>query len=140
MNANVLLTTAQLLLLLIAGTLCHGDEKQGIKPGYSISLTVYNSLLNTNLTFTIQMPYRGNLLGAMRRLEMSNEHFKFETLSDINYGTYLESVNGLSGNTMEHTYWVVLVQHADGTITKPDVDIGCFIPSANDYVILKYTK
>ncbi|KAJ8280576.1 hypothetical protein GJAV_G00056440 [Gymnothorax javanicus] len=87
MNANVL-TTTQLLLLLIAGTLCHGDEKQGIEPGYSISLTVYNSLLNTNLTFSTEMAYRGILVGAMRRIEMDNDSFKFETTDDPNYGIF----------------------------------------------------
>ncbi|XP_071771704.1 transcobalamin-1-like [Centroberyx gerrardi] len=84
--------------------------------------------------------YRGILLGVLKRLQDSNKDFKFTYTEDLNYGPYLESVNGLAGNPEEHTYWELLVKTTEGEIIRPDVGIGCYIPKANEQIILKYTK
>ena len=39
----------------------------------------------------------------------------------MDYGPFLESVNGLAGNTTEHTYWQVLARTMDGKIMPTDV-------------------
>uniref|UniRef100_A0A667X036 Transcobalamin-like C-terminal domain-containing protein n=1 Tax=Myripristis murdjan TaxID=586833 RepID=A0A667X036_9TELE len=107
---------------------------------YPIDVLVMNSLLNTpNVTYSTHVVYRGILLGALRRLQDSNSDFKFTYTEDPNYGPYLESVNGLAGNNKDKTYWELQVKTTDGNITRPDVGIGCYIPSANDQIILRYT-
>ena len=39
----------------------------------------------------------------------------------MDYGPFLESVNGLAGNATEHTYWQVLARTMDGKIMPTDV-------------------
>ncbi|KAI1893786.1 hypothetical protein AGOR_G00127250 [Albula goreensis] len=131
---TALLSTA--LLLLVSGTLSDG----GISDGYPIHLTVYNSLsAEANKTYQIETAYRGILIGAMTTLREQDSSFKFTFTEDRNYGPYLVSVNGVAGNNEDHTYWELLAESANGTIIRPDVGIGCFIPSPNQHVILKYT-
>lgn len=76
-------------------------------------------------------------------------------------------MNGLAGNDYERTYWELLVESPDGNITRPDVGkfdllaisaislswsspaavlivtcfagIGCYIPNANEKIILNFT-
>ncbi|KAF4085901.1 hypothetical protein AMELA_G00100590 [Ameiurus melas] len=106
-----------------------------------ISLVVYNSLTNKkNLTFTTDIAYRGILLGAMRKIQAATNKFRFTIHEDPNYGPFLVSVNGLAGNSAEHTYWELLVKLQNYTIIRPDVGVGCYIPNPNDTVILKFTK
>uniref|UniRef100_A0A672II09 Uncharacterized protein n=1 Tax=Salarias fasciatus TaxID=181472 RepID=A0A672II09_SALFA len=59
--------------------------------------------------------------------------------SNPDYGAYLESVNGLAGSSEDHTYWELLVKLVNGTTVRPDVGIGCYIPSENEQVILNFT-
>ncbi len=93
---------------------------------------------------------------------------RFTYSEDQNYGPYLESVNGVAGNDKDQTYWQLLKEAQDGTVTELDVGkytmkmfislkilqciklqytiwiffagIGCYIPSANETIILKFTK
>ena len=44
----------------------------------------------------------------------------FTSSEHIDYGAYLESVNGLFGNDQDRTYWELLVKRAN-TIIRPDV-------------------
>ncbi|XP_017347045.1 transcobalamin-1 [Ictalurus punctatus] len=112
-----------------------------IQKPYPISLLVYNSLTNQkNLTFTTDIAYRGILLGAMRKIQEADNDFKFTVEENTDYGPYLVSVNGVAGNNAEHTYWELLVKLQDGTIIRPDVGVGCYIPNPHDTVILKFTK
>ncbi|KAI5620759.1 transcobalamin like precursor [Silurus asotus] len=105
----------------------------------SISLMVYNSITNKkNLTFTTDIAYRGILLGAMRKIQAATK--KFTIKEDPNYGPFLVSVNGLAGNSTDHTYWQLLVKLSNGTLIIPDVGVGCYIPNPQDTVILKFTK
>ncbi|KAG9348254.1 hypothetical protein JZ751_001989 [Albula glossodonta] len=114
--ATALLSTA--LLLLVSGTLSDG----GIWNGYPIHLTVYNSLsAEANMTYQIEIAYRGILIGAMTTLREQDSSFKFTFTEDRNYGPYLVSVNGVAGNNEDHTYWELLAESADGTIIRPDV-------------------
>ncbi|KAM7399825.1 hypothetical protein PAMP_019069 [Pampus punctatissimus] len=133
MMMSALLSAA--LLLLLPGTLTLEN-----KP-VPIEVVVVNSLLSKpEVTYSTQGVYRGILLGAMRKLMESNASFKFTYTEDPNYGPYLESVNGVAGNDKEHTYWELLVKTTDGKIIRPDVGIGCYIPSANEKIILNFAK
>ncbi|KAG8002288.1 hypothetical protein GBF38_012734 [Nibea albiflora] len=134
MTAPVLLSAAMLLLLL-PGSLTEG------RSSVPIDVVVENSLENTPpVTFSTHVVYRGILLGALKQLMDSNSNFKFTYTEDPNYGPYLESVNGVAGNDKDHTYWELLVKTQDGKIIRPDVGIGCYIPSANEQIVLKFTK
>ncbi|KAM9852809.1 cobalamin binding intrinsic factor-like [Aulostomus maculatus] len=133
MMVPALLSAALLMLLPGALTLDSGPV--------TIDLLVENTLLGIPpVTYSTHVAYRGILLGAMTRLMKSNSDFKFTFSNDPNYGPYLESVNGVAGNDEDHTYWQLLVKKADGKIIAPDVGIGCYIPSANEQIILKFTK
>ncbi|XP_041669312.1 transcobalamin beta a isoform X2 [Cheilinus undulatus] len=92
------------------------------------------------VTFSTDVFPRGILLGGLRRLMASNGDFKFSYKEDPNYGPFLESVNGVAGNNNDHTYWELLVKTPDGEIKRPDVGIGCYIPSPNEKIILKFSK
>uniref|UniRef100_A0A672IBU4 Uncharacterized protein n=1 Tax=Salarias fasciatus TaxID=181472 RepID=A0A672IBU4_SALFA len=106
-----------------------------------IEVVVENRLLGTTpVVHTSHVKYRGILLGALRRLMESNMDFKFTYTEDPDYGPYLESVNGLAGNDEDHTYWELLVKKPDGTTVRPDVGIGCYIPSENEQIILNFTR
>ncbi|XP_044058825.1 transcobalamin-1-like [Siniperca chuatsi] len=123
------------LLLLLPGTLTEQSES------ISIDVVVENSLLGTApVTFSTRVVYRGILLGALKRLMDSNANFKFTYTEDPNYGPYLESVNGVAGSNKDRTYWELLVRTPYGKIIRPDVGIGCYIPGANEQIILKFTK
>nr|XP_020474716.1 gastric intrinsic factor-like [Monopterus albus] len=129
------LLSAAILLLLLPGTLTGSGT---LSP---LDVVVENSLTDAPLlNYTTHVAYRGILLGALKRLVDSNASFNFTYTENLNYGPYLESVNDVAGNDEEHTYWQLLVQSADGKITAPDVGIGCYIPSANEKIILKFTK
>uniref|UniRef100_A0A3Q1B0A9 Transcobalamin-like C-terminal domain-containing protein n=1 Tax=Amphiprion ocellaris TaxID=80972 RepID=A0A3Q1B0A9_AMPOC len=130
------LLSAALMLLLLSGTSWAVDRKPA-----PITVVVENTLLGTApLTYTTDVvAYRGILLGALNRLMSSNQNFKFTYTEDPNYGPYLESVNGVAGNDKDHTYWELLVKKSDGQIIRPNVGIGCYIPSKNDQIILRFT-
>ncbi|XP_051253735.1 transcobalamin-1-like [Dicentrarchus labrax] len=129
------LLSAALLLLLLPGSLTEKNEP------VPIDVVVVNSLLDTPpVTFSTHVVKRGILLGALKRLMDSNANFKFTYTENPNYGPYLESVNGLAGNDKDHTYWELLVNTQDGKIIRPNVGIGCYIPSANEKIILNFTK
>uniref|UniRef100_A0A673ZM36 Transcobalamin-like C-terminal domain-containing protein n=1 Tax=Salmo trutta TaxID=8032 RepID=A0A673ZM36_SALTR len=125
------------LLLLVSGILT--EKEYGSKP---INLTIVNSIANApNETYSADIVFRGILLGAMRRLQQTNADFKFTYRDDLNYGPFLESVNGVAGDNAEHTYWELLVQTGkNGSVIRPDVGIGCYIPEQNDHIILNFTK
>ncbi|XP_035479526.1 transcobalamin-1 isoform X1 [Scophthalmus maximus] len=126
-------SAALLLLLLLPGTLTQDPVP--------IDVVVENSLSgNKPLTYTTHVAYRGILIGALKRLMDSNENFKFTYTEDPNYGPYLKSVNGLAGSDKDRTYWELLVKTPDGKITRPNVGIGCYIPSKNEKIILKFSK
>ncbi|XP_034556211.1 transcobalamin-1-like [Notolabrus celidotus] len=135
MMKTLALLSAALMLLLLPGTL---TQESQVAP---IDVVVENSLLGSApATFSTHVVYRGILLGALKRLMASNGDFKFTYTEDLNYGPYLESVNGLAGNDKERTYWELLVKTPDGIIKRPDVGIGCYIPSANEQIILRFSK
>ncbi|KAF3847226.1 hypothetical protein F7725_020254 [Dissostichus mawsoni] len=63
----------------------------------------------------------------------------FTYTEDPNYGPYLQSVNGLKGNTKDRTYWELLVEKANETVSL-NVGIGCYIPIKNDQIILNFKE
>ncbi|XP_018518530.1 transcobalamin-1-like [Lates calcarifer] len=133
MMMPALSSAALLLLLLLPGTLTESH------PPVSISVVVESP--NTKpVTYTTHVVFRGILLGALKRLMNSNANFKFTYTEDPNYGPYLESVNGVAGSAEDHTYWELLVETPDDKTIRPDVGIGCYIPSANDKIILRFSK
>ncbi|KAL6470964.1 hypothetical protein MHYP_G00196140 [Metynnis hypsauchen] len=126
--------------LLFAFELASSAYNSDIKDTYSISLVVYNSLKkDKNLTYTVDIAYRGILLGAMKKLQDTST-FRFTTTEDPNYGPFLVSVNGVPGIPADHTYWELLAQLKNGTTIRPDVGVGCYIPNPDDMIILKFRK
>ncbi|KAJ7990452.1 hypothetical protein DPEC_G00300460 [Dallia pectoralis] len=122
------------LLLLVPGILSLATAKKD-----QIHLKIYNSISHgPNVTYTLDIAFRGILLGAMNNLQ-KDDRLRFSYTEDPNYGPFLVRVNGLAGNNTEHTYWQLLVKRGK-TIIIPDVGIGCFIPKPGDTVILKFTK
>ncbi|KAF6716809.1 hypothetical protein FQA47_021050 [Oryzias melastigma] len=103
-----------------------------------ITIVVKNSILNEEeKTYKTFVADGGILIGAMTRLAMTDNSFKFTYIVDLNYGPFLESVNGVAGKG--NTYWELLVKKPGGSTIKPDVGIGCYIPSANDQIIFNFT-
>ncbi|XP_074496223.1 uncharacterized protein LOC141770518 isoform X3 [Sebastes fasciatus] len=126
-----LLSVALLLLLPVV-------PAKGQFENRPINILVTNSLTNSSTgNYNTYVVFRGILLGGMRRLRDSNTGFKFTYTENPNYGPFLESVNGLAGSQDNCAYWELLVKKSNGTI-RPDVGIGCYIPNANDTIILNY--
>ncbi|XP_070685938.1 cobalamin binding intrinsic factor-like [Pempheris klunzingeri] len=137
MKTPALLSAALLLLLLL---LLPGVPAAG-SGQTPINVLVTNSVTNSpNKTYSTYVVYRGILLGGLRRLQESNTGFTFTYTEDPNYGPFLESVNGLAGSPAERTYWELLVSTTGNQIIRPDVGIGCYIPSANEQIILNYNE
>ncbi|XP_040025401.2 uncharacterized protein LOC120813816 isoform X1 [Gasterosteus aculeatus] len=129
------LLSAALLLLLLPGAPAQDSNQT------PISIHVINSVTNTpNMTYSTYVVFRGILLGAMRRLRDSGPGFTFKYIEDSNYGPFLTSVNGLAGCPMMRTYWELLVKKASGRVFRPDVGIGCYIPMADEEIILNFNK
>ncbi|XP_072314791.1 cobalamin binding intrinsic factor-like [Eucyclogobius newberryi] len=106
-----------------------------------IEIKVVNSLKDTPAqSYSASVVKGGILQGAMKRLMASNAGFKFTIQEDPNFGPFLESVNGLAGSELDHTYWELLVKTPSGETIRPDVGIGCFVPKAHDQIILNFTK
>ncbi|KAF7645656.1 hypothetical protein LDENG_00200530 [Lucifuga dentata] len=124
-----------LLLLLSGGAFMDVDHTP-------ITVVVMNNIteLKTCQTYSTYTAYRGILIGGLRRLQESSNNFTFTYTEDPNYGPYLESVNGLSGNFNNRTYWELLVKPMGGPLIRPNVGIGCYIPNHYDQIILKFTK
>nr|XP_033486744.1 transcobalamin-1-like [Epinephelus lanceolatus] len=134
MMAPALLSAVLLLLLLPAASADSSDPT-------NFTIMVTNAVTDSaNQTYSTYVVYRGILLGGMRRLQDSNSGFIFTYTENLNYGPFLESVNGLAGNSEERTYWELLVQKPNSTVIRPDVGIGCYIPSANDKIILNFNR
>ncbi|KAK9520297.1 hypothetical protein VZT92_020193 [Zoarces viviparus] len=129
------LLSAALLLLQLPGTLTQA------RAAVPFDVVVENSLLQTKpVTFSTHVEQRGILLGALKTLSASNANFKFTYTEHPDYGPYLQSVNGVAGIDADHTYWELLVETPDGKTIRPDVGIGCYIPSAHQRIILRFTK
>nr|XP_023668850.1 transcobalamin-1-like [Paramormyrops kingsleyae] len=134
---RTLVSIASLFLVLCVLT---SDTRAGTTEPSTITMTVYNSITNApNKTFTTTTAYRGILLGAMRRLSMNNKGFRFTVTENNDYGPFLTTINGVSGNDTKHTYWELLVDKGNGNVTVPDVGVGCYIPNPNDHIIFKFT-
>uniref|UniRef100_A0A3B4Z4P6 Transcobalamin-like C-terminal domain-containing protein n=1 Tax=Stegastes partitus TaxID=144197 RepID=A0A3B4Z4P6_9TELE len=134
MKAAALLSSALLLLLVSVIP----AQSSGKTP---ISVLVANSVTGSpNKTYSTFVVFRGILLGGLTRLQQSDKDFCFTYTEDPNYGPFLQSVNGLPGCEQEQTYWKLLVKKPNNTVIVPDVGIGCYIPSADDQIILKYSK
>nr|XP_019958330.1 PREDICTED: transcobalamin-1-like [Paralichthys olivaceus] len=128
-------SAALLLLLLLSGILTEYDDQVPLK------VVVKNQIDGVApLNYNTSVVHRGILLGALKRLMSLNSDFKFTYTENLNYGPYLESVNGLAGNSADHTYWELLVEYPNGATKRPDVGIGCYIPAINETIILNFTK
>uniref|UniRef100_UPI0037E73F92 transcobalamin-1-like n=1 Tax=Semicossyphus pulcher TaxID=241346 RepID=UPI0037E73F92 len=129
------LLSATLLLLLLPGAPATNSNQTPIK------ILVANSLANApNQTYSTSLAFRGILLGGMRRLQDSNQGFSFYYTEDPNYGPFLVCVNGQCGCTAGRTYWELLVIKENNELIRPDVGIGCYIPCANETIILNYNS
>uniref|UniRef100_A0A669AWM9 Uncharacterized protein n=1 Tax=Oreochromis niloticus TaxID=8128 RepID=A0A669AWM9_ORENI len=105
----------------------------------SIKLSVENELSNEPLkSYSSSVVEGGVLLGALRRLHDAQHDFKFTVKEDPNFGLFLESVNGVAGNKDEKTYWEILSE-SSGEFNRLDVGIGCYMPKADEHIVLRYT-
>nr|XP_024660347.1 gastric intrinsic factor-like isoform X2 [Maylandia zebra] len=118
------LLSAALLLLFFVGTSAQGNTN------FRVQVNVPPTNIKTYNTFTA---YRGSLFGGLTRLRYSNQGFNFQYIPHDDYGPFLQSVNGLAGNSSH--YWQLL----SGT-TPLNVGIGCYLPKANEVITLKYTS
>uniref|UniRef100_A0A669EVM7 DUF4430 domain-containing protein n=1 Tax=Oreochromis niloticus TaxID=8128 RepID=A0A669EVM7_ORENI len=123
-----------LLLSLLPWTLTEAP------PMIPIAIMVKNTLQNKPLqTYKTEVISGGILLGAMTRLRDSDAGFTFTFSDNVNYGPYLESVNGVTGNNEAHTYWELLANVTNGGFQRTEVGIGCIIPSPYQQIILNFT-
>ncbi|RVE69988.1 hypothetical protein OJAV_G00083100 [Oryzias javanicus] len=157
MALKVILTAAVLTLLTRAGVEGNND---GVSSGHCglagaasllmrpaspsqaldpITIVVKNNNPNEEKTYETSVANGGILIGAMTRLMMNDNSFTFTYIMDINYGPFLESVNGVAGNNKDQTYWELLVIKPDGSTIKPNVGIGCYIPNAKDKILFNFT-
>ncbi|XP_069396065.1 cobalamin binding intrinsic factor-like isoform X2 [Paralichthys olivaceus] len=122
------------LLLLPQGTLMSKGPES-----LPIILTVENDLSNmTPETYSSSVVEGGVLLGALRRLQETQQDFKFTVKEDPDFGLMLESVNGVAGSEREQTYWEIL-SGGSGDYSRLDVGIGCYKPTANEHIILRFS-
>ncbi|XP_071317647.1 cobalamin binding intrinsic factor-like [Trachinotus anak] len=120
------------LLLLTPGTLTN-------KVSVPIRLSVENDLSNmTPESYSSSVVEGGVLLGALRRLQETQQDFKFTVKEDPNFGLFVESVNGVAGSEREQTYWEILSE-SSGEYIRLDVGIGCYKPTANEHIILRFS-
>uniref|UniRef100_A0A3B4Y3J9 Uncharacterized protein n=1 Tax=Seriola lalandi dorsalis TaxID=1841481 RepID=A0A3B4Y3J9_SERLL len=120
------------LLLLTQGTLTN-------KVSLPIRLTVENDLSNmTPESYSSSVVEGGVLLGALRRLQETQQDFKFIVKEDPDFGLFLESVNGVAGSEQEQTYWEILSE-SSGEYSRLDVGIGCYRPKPNEHIILRFS-
>ncbi|XP_077597199.1 cobalamin binding intrinsic factor-like [Stigmatopora nigra] len=123
-----------ILVFSIQGTLTIAGEVS-----VPLRVSVVNDLSNmtpdTHFTSVVE---RGVLLGALRRIQETRPDFVFTMKEDPNYGLFLESVNGVAGNPRDQTYWEILSENY-GEYKHLDVGIGCYIPSENEHIVLRFS-
>ncbi|KAK0142902.1 hypothetical protein N1851_019152 [Merluccius polli] len=107
---------SSLLVISLSGILTQNADS------LPFNLVVKDNQDNSNkMMYNAYTPMQGVLFGAMMRLNSTNSNFTFTSSQNIDYGEYLESVNGLYGNNKNQTYWELLVQTANKTIIRPNV-------------------
>ncbi|XP_077597365.1 cobalamin binding intrinsic factor-like [Stigmatopora nigra] len=79
----------------------------------------------------------GVLLGALWRINEAHPKFTFTTTVDKNFGLFLESVNGVGGNSKDNTFWEILSEKS-GELKPVDKGIGCYIPEENEHIVLRF--
>ncbi|AWP00161.1 si:dkey-252h13.5' isoform 2 [Scophthalmus maximus] len=114
--ATTALLSVGFLLLLPQGTLTNkGPESLPIR------VTVENDLSNmAPESYSSSVVEGGVLLGALRRLQETQQDFKFTVKEDPDFGLLLQSVNGVAGGEREQTYWEILSE-SSGEYTRLDV-------------------
>uniref|UniRef100_A0A8P4GME4 DUF4430 domain-containing protein n=1 Tax=Dicentrarchus labrax TaxID=13489 RepID=A0A8P4GME4_DICLA len=104
-----------------------------------IRLSVENDLSNmTPESYSSTVVEGGVLLGALRRLQETQEDFKFTVKEDPDFGLLLESVNGVAGSEREQTYWEILLE-SSGEYSRLDVGVGCYKPKAGEHIIFRFS-
>ncbi|TNN72506.1 Gastric intrinsic factor [Liparis tanakae] len=104
-----------------------------------IRLSVENDLSNMAPESHFSSVVEGGvLLSALRRLQETQQDFKFTVKEDPDFGLLLESVNGVAGNQHEQTYWEILSESSGG-YSRLDVGIGCYKPKPNEHIILRFS-
>ncbi|KAL2094981.1 hypothetical protein ACEWY4_009700 [Coilia grayii] len=80
----------------------------------------------------------GSLLGAMRRLNQTN-NFTFSGQNDVDFGFFVESVNSKAGNLSDRTFWQILSDN-NGTLTPTPVGVTCYVPRADEHIVFNFTR
>ncbi|KAK7925525.1 hypothetical protein WMY93_007835 [Mugilogobius chulae] len=132
MAATTFLVTLGCLLLLQGIFSDKGPE------AVPLTLTVENTFSNAVPDTYVTSIVEGSvLLSALRRLQESQQDFKFTVKEDPDFGLFLESVNELSGD--KSSYWEILAENS-GELTRLDVGVGCYKPKAFEHIILRFKK
>lgn len=95
--------------------------------------TVQVSAPTGNKIYKTYAAVKGSLFGGLVRLQKANPSFTFTYTPNDDYGPFLQSVNGLAGDSKH--YWQLLSGK-----TALSVGMGCYFPKANEVITLKYTK
>ncbi|KAL3975921.1 checkpoint serine/threonine-protein kinase [Sarotherodon galilaeus] len=145
MSLNTFLSTSLVSNLFFSLSLSAGNPLSLLLLNLALLVLLIDKICNTNFrvqvnvspknikTYSTSTAYRGSLFGGLTRLKYSNQGFNFQYIPNDDYGPFLQSVNGLAGNSSY--YWQLL----NGS-TPLDVGMGCYLPTANEVVTLKYTK
>ncbi|KAI3373590.1 hypothetical protein L3Q82_022187 [Scortum barcoo] len=131
LRTAALLSVAFVLLLTRGGLTGTGPASLPIR------LTVMSDLFDvTPESYSSSVVEGGVLLSALRRLQETQQDFKFTVKEHPDFGPMLESVNGVAGSDRERTYWEILSE-SSGEYNRLAVGIGCYTPKANEHIILR---
>ncbi|CAG5874748.1 unnamed protein product [Menidia menidia] len=102
-------------------------------------VSVENDLSNlTPVSYASSVVEGGVLIGALRRLQETQNDFKFTVQEHPDFGPFLESVNGVAGDEAQNTYWEILSENS-GEYSRLDVGIGCYTPATNEHIVLRFS-
>ncbi|RXN10386.1 Transcobalamin-1 precursor [Labeo rohita] len=94
-------------LLPFSGLGRRDDHSGDLKQMY-IKMTVTNKFANMDISYPTFVSKGIPLFGVLNHLQDTNKNFSFTYRINKSLGIYLESVNGLAGSAVNHTYWELL--------------------------------
>ncbi|KAK2912070.1 hypothetical protein QQF64_027981 [Cirrhinus molitorella] len=114
----------------------HSAKKVPIPDSFTV--TVINKFANNTVSYPTNATPGMPIFGVLNHLQDTNNNFNFTYNVDNSYGIFLESVNGVAGSTVSHTYWELLSKKGNN-IKRLTVGIGCYQPDRNENFIMNFT-